>query len=50
MRQQSEKRKHEHTAYPDQEVPRHLRIVNLFLVHALKLARFGGFEDIGLTR
>jgi hypothetical protein len=47
--QQSEKRKHEHPAYPDQEVPRHLGVVNLFLVHALKLARREP-EDIGLTR
>jgi hypothetical protein len=48
MRQQCEKRKHEHTAYPDQEVPRHLGIVNLFLVHDFKLAR-SGLGDIGLA-
>ena len=49
VRQQSEKRKHEHSAYPDQEVPRHLGIVNLFLVHILNLACTEP-EDIGLTR
>jgi hypothetical protein len=48
MGQQREQRKHEHSADPDQEVPRHLGIVNLFLLHALKLARSRS-EDIGLT-
>jgi hypothetical protein len=48
MREQSEKGEHEHSADPNKEVPRHFGIVNLFLVHALKLARSGS-EDIGLT-
>ena len=48
MRQQCEKGEHENSAYPDQEVPRHLGIVNLFLVHVPKLAR-SVVEEIGLT-
>jgi len=41
MSQQSEDRQHENAAYPDEEIPGHLGVVDLFFVHGSKLAARG---------
>jgi hypothetical protein len=42
MRQKGEQRQHKYSANPDQKIPRHLGIVNLFLVHALQPSHAAG--------